>query len=208
MNIFPIFAVGLGEVNIPEGLAPARKLFVENKKLFISVGKSNGHTTTLASYRRNNYASEHKDSVNFKTLKELIRKHAIAFYTGCGYDLTNLDLEVSNIWLNEMKANSVHPPHFHYGFQLSGCFYVDVPKNSGNILFVNADKLPTFSGSAAKTYTPYNSGTWRMNPVEGDMYFWRSDLFHEVPALDFVGVRRSIAFDISVIDKKQEANKK
>jgi uncharacterized protein (TIGR02466 family) len=211
MNIFPIFAVGLGETKVPEGLAPARKLFVENKKLLIPVEKNTGHTTTLTGYRRNNYAAAHKDTVSLRTVIELVRTHAIDFYTGCGYDFTNVDLEVSNIWLNEMKAKSVHQPHFHYGFQISGCFYVDVPNNSNNILFLNVDKHAPFNGSVSKTYTVFNSATWRMNPEEGDMYFWRSDLFHEVPTLDFVGVRRSIAFDISLIDKlpkKQTENSK
>jgi hypothetical protein len=36
-------------------------------------------------------------------------------------------------------------------------------------------------------------------PKEGEVFFWKSDLEHEVPPTDFKGVRRSIAFDIIVL---------
>jgi uncharacterized protein (TIGR02466 family) len=100
-----------------------------------------------------------------------------------------------------MKSETEHPRHVHYGFQISGCFYVDVPKNSGGIMFSNPESLMPFGSSRVQTYTMFNSATWRMNPEEGDMYFWRSDLRHQVLSESFIGVRRSIAFDISVIDR-------
>jgi hypothetical protein len=43
------------------------------------------------------------------------------------------------------------------------------------------------------------------------MYFWESLLKHQVPALEFEGVRRSIAYDLKVskkahTEKKQKMN--
>jgi uncharacterized protein (TIGR02466 family) len=200
MNTFPIFAIGLGTEKVSEGLAPARKMFVENKKLLKSLPNNNGHATTLTGYNRNNF-TEHKNTASLKTIKSLIYKHGLKFFEDCGYDSVKNDIEISNIWLNEMKSETDHPRHLHYGFQISGCFYVDVPKNSGGIMFSNPDFLTPFGSSRSKTFTVFNSTTWLMNPEEGDMYFWRSDLRHQVLSESFIGVRRSIAFDISVIDR-------
>jgi len=201
MSTFPIFAIALGVEKVSEGLAPARKLFVENKKLLKSLPDNDGHATTLVGYNRNNFFVEHKNTVNLKAVKNLIYKHGLKFFEDCGYDVVKNDIAVSNIWLNEMKSKAEHPRHLHYGFQISGCFYVDVPKNSGDIMFSNADTLMPFGSASVQTYTVFNSTTWRMTPEEGDMYFWRSDLRHQVLGESFIGVRRSIAFDISVIDR-------
>lgn len=202
MNTFPIFAIALGAEKVLEGLAPARKMFVENKKLLKSLPNKEGHATTLVGYNRNNFLARHKNTASLKAVKSLIYKHGLKFFEDCGYDTIKNDIEVSNIWLNEMKSATEHPRHLHYGFQISGCFYVDVPENSGGIMFSNPESLMPFGSSSVKTYTVFNSVTWRMNPEEGDMYFWRSDLRHQVLSESFIGIRRSIAFDISVIDKK------
>jgi uncharacterized protein (TIGR02466 family) len=195
-----MFAIGIGVEKVFEGITPARKMFAENKKLF-SPSTSKGHTTTLQKYGGNKSSTEHKNTASLKTIKDLIHIHGLTFLKDCGYDIINNDVEVTNIWLNEMESEAEHPQHTHYGSQVSGCFYVDVPKNSGGIMFSNPDSLMIFGLSNTQTYTIFNSATWLMNPEEGDMYFWRSDLRHQVLRTSFVGVRRSIAFDISVSRK-------
>jgi uncharacterized protein (TIGR02466 family) len=201
MDIFPIFAIGLGIQKSPEGLPFARKMFTENKKMLKSVSNVPGHLTTLSGYKRNTIIVTHKDTTNLRNIKRLIYTHALNFFAGCGYDTTKYDLEVVNIWLNEMRNICEHKAHNHYGYQISGCFYVDMPKNTGDILFINNDKNVAYGMVDSKTYTVYNSMTWRMTPEEGDMYFWRSDVLHQVLSSEFSGVRRSIAFDINVLDK-------
>ena len=200
MEIFPMFAVGLGIQKSPEGLPFAREMFLENKESFNS--NESGHSTTLLGYKRNTIASTtHKDTTNLSYIKKLIYTNAFNYFAGCGYDTTKYDLEVGNLWLNEMKTASKHKPHSHYGYQISGCFYVDMPKNTGSILFTTNDRNMPYNGVDSKTYTIFNSKTWQMNPEEGDMYFWRSDILHEVLDAQFEGVRRSIAFDINVLDR-------
>ena len=204
MDIFPISAIGLGVQKAPEGLPFARKMFIENEKMLKAVPNTPGHLTTLSGYKRNTTIVTHKDTTNFRNIKKLIYTHAFNFFAGCGYDTTKYDLEVVNLWLNEMrdiKNICEHDIHSHYGYQISGCFYVDMPKNTGGILFINNDINVAYSAIDIKTYTIYNSRTWCINPEEGDMYFWRSDVAHQVLSSEFSGVRRSIAFDINVLDK-------
>ena len=196
-----MFAIGLGVQNSPEGLPFARKMFTENKKMLKSVSNTPGHLTTLGGYKRNTTIVTHKDTTNLRNIKKLIYTNAFNFFAGCGYDTTKYDLEVVNLWLNEMRSGCEHKRHIHYGYQISGCYYVDVPKDAGDILFTNNDVNIAFGMVDSKTYTMFNSATWRMTPEEGDMYFWRSDLPHQVLNNKFNGIRRSIAFDINVLDK-------
>lgn len=201
MDIFPIFAIGLGIKKVPEILVPARKLFTENKKMLKSIPEQPNHLTTLRGYKRNSVSVQHKDTVNFQKVKSLIQKNALDYLTVCGYDTVHNDVEVVNIWLNEMKAGCEHKRHFHYGYQMSGCYYVDVPQGAGDIMFSNADPIAPFGIVDSSSYTIFNSRTWSMSPQDGDMYFWRSDVQHQVLDGKFDGVRRSIAFDISVIER-------
>jgi len=200
MEIFPMFAVGLGVQKSPEGLPFAREMFTENKEIIKPLLDEHGHSTTLIGHKRSSVV--HKNTTNLFYIKGLIYTNAFNYFAGCGYDTTKYDLKIGNLWLNEMKTNSKHKGHSHYGYQISGCFYVDMPKNTGSILFTANDRNMPFIGVDNETYTIFNSKTWRMTPEEGDMYFWRSDILHEVLDAQFDGVRRSIAFDINVVEKE------
>lgn len=201
MNIFPIFATGLGLAKVPEELPFARKLFTENKNIIKALPYSPNYATTLRGYKRNNIEIDHKNTSNLEKVKQIIYEHALKFFISCGYNDDENDLEVVNIWLNEIKAGPASTQHVHYGYQISGCFYVDVPKNASSIMFIDDGINLPFGAVSSKTYTVFNSTSWQINPEEGDIYFWRSDLVHYVAGGDFSGVRRSIAFDINVIDK-------
>jgi len=202
MEMFPIFAIGLGVENSPEGLPFARKMFEENKKLFNPVTNVPEHTTTLIGYKRKNSVAEHKNTLNLQNIKKLIHENALNFFVGCGYDITNYDLEIANLWLNEMQqSDAENIRHIHYGHQISGCYYVDMPKNTGGIVFTNNDLNIAFGSTNVATYTIFNSKTWQINPREGDMFFWKSDLPHQVSNGKYDGVRRTIAFDLNVIEK-------
>jgi uncharacterized protein (TIGR02466 family) len=204
MNIFPIFATGLGVEKAPEGLPFARKVFAENKNLIKPLPYNPNYATTLRGYKRNDIKIDHKNTSNLEKLKKTIYEHALKFFAGCGYDDDANDLEVVNIWLNEIKSKAPSTLHVHYGYQISGCFYVDVPKDASSIMFTNANINMPFGNVSCKAYTIFNSASWEINPQEGDMYFWRSDLGHYVTEGNFTGVRRSIAFDINVIAKLKE----
>lgn len=201
MNLIPMFAVGLGIEKVPDGLPFARKIFVENKNLLHEVLGSPNHFTTLMGYKRNTVITNHKNTENLEKLKYLFYTNAYKFFCACGYDIDKYDLEVVNLWLNEMKAGGKANRHIHYGYQISGCYYVDMPKGSENIMFFNGYDNPAFGTVDSKAYTMFNSGSWHMNPEEGDMYFWRSDIEHQVVNNKFEGIRRTIAFDINVIDR-------
>jgi uncharacterized protein (TIGR02466 family) len=199
MEINAIFVTGIGVVSEPNSLKLAQKIFAENKNTLMPSTKSKHFNTSLNQYylgKANIRKFSNEDDVN--QLKQIIKTNAFKYLEMIGYDVHKIDLEVINFWLNEMQNESFHVSHNHYGFNLSGTYYVEVPQNSGSILFTNPSNVNTCASLPVKEYTPLNSEIWTLNPKEGDMFFWKSDLMHSVPLIKFDGIRRSIAFDILI----------
>jgi uncharacterized protein (TIGR02466 family) len=196
MQINSIFSLTVGVASLEGYLALARELFVENKDEFDQAPSQENWVTTLKDYSLGNVNL--KEGEKLETIKEAILIKAKEYVGALGYDNTSR-FKVSNIWLNEMQNDSSHKSHYHYGASISGCFYVDMPENCGPIkyshTFLSLDPLNSLN---VKGYTPANSGDWTMLPREGDVFFWKSTLHHEVPHAKFEGVRRCIAFDIHI----------
>jgi uncharacterized protein (TIGR02466 family) len=199
MKLTPIFSVGIGKADESQLLEEARALFKDNQQLF---GRSEeGLFTTLQKYNSNQNCAILNNQGAVSKIKEAIKNNARLFYAGIGFNVEQLDFEVDNLWLNEMTANSYHKPHSHYGYQISGCFYVDVPQGSNLIKFYSNNKKIEHGDNPEKEHNQYNAQFFASGINEGDMFFWESLLTHEVPALEFEGVRRSIAYDLSVSRK-------
>jgi uncharacterized protein (TIGR02466 family) len=198
MHLNPIFSVCVGVDDLSEHLASAREVFIENKKMFKPSVLDSGVRTTLEHYvyPQTHY---HKESKKLDIVKEAILLKASDFVKTCGYKADAYQCVFSNIWLNEMEKHSSHKPHYHYGANISGCFYIDIPDNTSQIVFShNYLAVDTLNIFGVDTYTPANASNWGFVPKEGEVFFWKSDVQHEVPPTDFEGVRRSIAFDIIV----------
>jgi uncharacterized protein (TIGR02466 family) len=199
MQVTPIFSVGTGMVNESSLLPVARQLFADNQQI-ITQGE-NGLRTTLQSYNSRQNCMELNNQKAVETIKEVIKKNAIKFYSNIGFDVEQLDFEVVNLWLNEMASGASHGTHSHYGYQVSGCFYVDVPQGSNLIKLYTPIKRLEHGNNPEKIYNQYNAQFFGVSPNEGDMYFWESLLVHEVPDLEFHGIRRSIAYDVNISRK-------
>ena len=114
----------------------------------------------------------------------------------------NYEIIVENLWLNEMTSGSSHLKHNHSGYTLSGTFYVDTPEPSNKIEFYNlVDDIGLQKVLDATEWTPSNSANWWLPVEPGTICIFPSYLKHSVPAAEFDGVRRSIAFDITLRKK-------
>jgi len=204
MELTPIFSVAIGKAKETTLLETARKLFKDNQNI-LQQGE-NGLCTTLQRYNSTEDCTTLNNQEAVAAIKEAVKKNAVKFYAGLGFDTDQLDFEVVNLWLNEMRAASSHRIHCHYGFQISGCFYVDVPQGSSLIKFYTNIKRLEHGGHPEKIFNQYNAQFFGASPEEGDMFFWESLLQHEVPELHFHGVRRSIAYDLK-ISKKTTASR-
>ena len=201
MSLVSVFQMGFGSYQAHDHLFYARGLFRKYADAFQSVDGSNGLTTTLTNYLVRDVVEAGQDVKNSK-LGEFILQSCTDYLQAQGFDTSRNQFEITNVWLNEMVSESNHKMHSHSGNIVSGCFYVDVPENSGTIMF--SGFLPRFDYIAlpVKEYTYFNSDTWTVPVQEGQLLCWNSYVQHGVPEQSFKGKRRSIAFDVSVVRKE------
>ena len=61
---------------------------------------------------------------------------------------------------------------------MSGVYYISIPKNSGNIVFLNEPVDVYYQ--QVKKYNQYNSTTWIVRPEENQCVLFPSYLLHTV----------------------------
>lgn len=198
MHFNNLFSVAIGTLSQKNVLPVARRIFSENKSIL-----------TRGAYSRTNFLGQslgkHKINENYSNLQDVhILKEAILaggrdFLKGMNCYEPSAKYEVVNIWFNETESGDVQEIHNHYGYLLSGCYYVDIPPNSSKIRFhtpINRFIPPIFSNGQYR-YTEFTADSWDFLPQDGDMLFWFSNLEHSVLKAEYEGIRRAVPFDIS-----------
>ena len=87
-------------------------------------------------------------------------------------------LKLDSFWFNVNNFGSFNRPHQHGNSVISGVYYVSIPKNSGNIVFMN-QSLDSFYQSI-KQYNKYNSTIWTVKPENNLCLLFPSYLMHYV----------------------------
>jgi hypothetical protein len=118
-------------------------------------------------------------------------------------DLLGLDyksfIELTS-WLQFNQPRSYFVRHDHYGALISGCVYLKMPENSGNILFHSPLETRrvsnTFFEKIKKEENDYNFSHVTYTPVVGEMILFESWLQHTVQQNMSDENRISIGFNI------------
>lgn len=100
-------------------------------------------------------------------------------------------LTVVSYWVNINYPGSSNVEHIHPDSAISGCLYVTVPENSGNIVFVDKDYT-------IYDYSCGNLNTHSVKVTSGDIVFFKSNLPHYVEENKSDSNRISIAFNCKV----------
>lgn len=133
----------------------------------------------------------------FAELRVLLVRHAAKFAGELAFDLPRKP-KLDSIWVNLLKAGGHHAGHIHPHSILSGTFYVEVPRGSGEIRFEDP-RLPQMMAApvrrddAPEDLRPFVSVT----PQRGLLLMWESWLRHEVLPGAARADRLSISFNFA-----------
>jgi uncharacterized protein (TIGR02466 family) len=112
---------------------------------------------------------------------------------------------LKNFWFNinnRFESNAVHH-HLHFMSKniISGVFYVDYPKDSGEIVFCNSNDVrgALYDFSTITKYNEYNSQSWKVKPDTGKYLLFPSYLKHYVEPSKINKDRISIAFNFGYL---------
>jgi uncharacterized protein (TIGR02466 family) len=179
----PIFGIKLNE-NLKELLKFCVKTF-KNKKGVI----------------RSNVGGFHSNDLNIEepVLHSLINNIKI----NSNFIIKNIlknkeEVDLTSIWFNINEYKDFNLPHNHPFSKISGVFYIKVPKNSGNIVFLNDSKIENYLiKEEIIEYNHYNSAKWFIKPEENILYLFPSWINHYVQPNLSNEKRISISFNLN-----------
>jgi uncharacterized protein (TIGR02466 family) len=165
---------------------------LRNLDLKDNVGNKSGKNSYILN---NPEYSELKD-----TIEVILNEHFYKVYN----PIENIELYVTQSWVNHTEKDEYHHRHSHPNSILSGVLYLDIDKDSDNITFFsgqnNHDTLLKFT---PEEYNLYNSTSWTVNEFnEGNIIIFPSILEHAVETRKDSGITRiSLAFNSFVKGK-------
>jgi len=131
----------------------------------------------------------------------IIQQYVNLYKLGYNYD-TNL----ISLWFNINRKYNYNYKHNHLGASFSGIYYLDTPKDSGNLIFDNPDKFTGlgFYNNPMGSYNPFNSQSYSINPKKGMLVLFPGHLDHYVEMNNSEEPRASIAFNFDVNEENNE----
>ena len=114
----------------------------------------------------------------FENLKQKIIFEVIQFSKDYGVDSTNL--EITDAWINVAAPGAFQEYHMHTASHFSVVYYVNVEKNSGNIVFRSFEADTDMFPLPIKEITPASYKTMSLVPEEETLLIFRSNLKHMV----------------------------
>jgi uncharacterized protein (TIGR02466 family) len=168
----------------------------ESSKANYGTGWTSYHATNGDFYSKYNLAN----SPVTEELQTFIWDSVKNYFMTIGIDPIHLEfLRLGVVWANVNPKYSYHTFHTHENSYYSGCYYVKVPKNSGDIVFKdprNSLRLFELSPGENQKFSDAVVRQIPMNPLPGSIVLFPSWLEHEVQQNLTDDDRVSIAFNI------------
>ena len=166
-----------------------RKITEEEKSLVLYFSKNAEKNTS------NNVTKEHNvlNKKQFQNIKNFIQENLQIYLKNIVCPKNNVDLYITESWLNYNNKDEGHHTHYHDNSYLSGVFYFNTLSND-NIIFLK-NKVETFN-IETENYNLYNSSDWKYPIKDNQLIIFPSYLRHEVKKNTENKTRISLAFNI------------
>ena len=159
--------------------------FVQEQKKHCMKNTGNIHT-------KDNYILNRKE---FKNIKKFLNKHCKNYLDTVICPKNNLELYITQSWLNYTEADQYHHKHNHPNSIVSGVLYFDSDIKNDKILFTNFDS-PQIKPIIDNTkFNLWNSETWFFPVETGKLIMFPSSTTHQVENKKGKNTRISLAFN-------------
>jgi len=181
-NIFPI---PIYMTEIDRGFTKQELNFVKEQKKHCAPNTGNINT-------KDSYILNRKE---FKNIKKFLNKHCENYLKTIICPKENIELYITQSWLNYTEANQYHHKHNHPNSVVSGVLYFDSDIKNDKILFSKFD-IPQIKPIIDNTkFNLWNSETWFFPVKTGQLIMFPSSTTHQVETKQGKNTRISLAFN-------------
>ena len=180
-NLFPI---PIYMSNIDRTFTKQELQFVDNQKNKCS--KNSGNINT-----KDNYILNRKE---FKNIKKFLDECCKDYLEKIISPKNNIELYITQSWLNYTEENQYHHTHVHTNSVVSGVLYFDCDKENDKIKFTNPVGYQQIKPEV-KDFNIWNSETWWFALETGQLVMFPSSTTHQVDTKQGTNTRISLAFN-------------
>ena len=159
--------------------------FVKEQKKHCSKNAGNINT-------KDNYILNKKE---FKNIKKFLNKHCKNYLDTVICPKNNLELYITQSWLNYTEADQYHHKHEHPNSVISGVLYFDSDIKNDKILFSKSTEQQIKPIIDNTKFNLWNSETWFFPVETGRLIMFPSSTIHSVEIKKGKNTRISLAFN-------------
>ena len=183
--IHSIFATPIYITKIDREFTEQELQFVKEQKKYCTDNGCNINT-------KDNYILNNKE---FTNIKKFLDNHCKEYLDTLICPKNNIELYITQSWLNFTESNQYHHKHEHPNSVVSGVLYFNSDIKNDKILFTDG-KYQQIRPQIDKTkFNLWNSGSWFFPVETGDLFMFPSSTTHEVEIKQGTNTRISLAFN-------------
>ena len=130
----------------------------------------------------------------FKNIKKFLDKHCKDYLETIICPKNNIELYITQSWLNYTEKDQYHHKHAHPNSVVSGVLYFDSDVKNDKILFSSSKGYQQIK-LKIKNFNLWNSETWFFPVETGNLFMFPSSTTHQVETKQGDNTRISLAFN-------------
>jgi len=167
------------------------RTFTKQELQFVTEQKKHCKNNTGNINTKDNYILNRKE---FKNIKKFIDKSCQDYLEKIISPKNNIELYITQSWLNYTEENQYHHTHAHPNSVVSGVLYFDCDKENDQIKFTNPVGYQQIKPEI-KDFNIWNSETWWFALETGQLVMFPSSTTHQVETKQGTNTRISLAFN-------------